>query len=86
LAPSETRYTPLSTRFSASLALISFWVAHGKAQSALWAHSVLMSFAGSTGVLMALEFLSAYSLTRPRFMFFSSSRKASLSRSKPASS
>ena len=33
--------TPPLTRFSASLRLISFWVALGNAQSALWAHSGL---------------------------------------------
>src|SRR5512136_1881108 len=37
LAPSATSFTPPFTRFWASLPLISFWVALGKAQSALWA-------------------------------------------------
>jgi hypothetical protein len=40
-APSETTYTPFFSRFAASLALISFCVALGKAQSALWSHSGL---------------------------------------------
>ena len=45
LEPSLTTYTPFLTRFSASLALISFCVAQGKAQSALWSHSGLKSLA-----------------------------------------
>ena len=47
------RLHPFMTSVAASLALISFCVALGKAQSALIAHSGLKSFEGSTGIYLA---------------------------------
>lgn len=43
LAPSDTTYTPFLTRLAASFPLISFCVALGKAQWALWFHSGLIA-------------------------------------------
>ncbi len=66
LAPSATTLTPFLTRFAASLALISFCVALGKAQSALMFHSGLWSSFRSVGMKIAFLNLSAYSRMRPR--------------------
>ena len=46
-APSETTITPFLISRPASLALISFWVALGNAQSALMSHSAFESCMGS---------------------------------------
>ena len=50
LAPSATTRTPLRSRLAASLPLISFWVALGNAQSALWSQSGLWFAFPSAGV------------------------------------
>ncbi len=69
-APSETQMQPFLTMALAQAPSISFCVAQGRAMSILIPWSLMASQMFFPSTHMA-EYLSAYSLIRPRLTFFS---------------